>query len=163
MKPSDERDFRLFDLKLSKRMTRVAQRKVKLRCDDIALFNFFVVPVLKIKVRNVFLETWSCETWTSLKDIFVVTEGNRLFGLKLASSASKMRARLTLELKLQVLPRLKPYASLKDYDDIQSQVKSLYCAANKLRGTFSQCSPAVKSCLLNANVCLPIVKQTHPD
>ena len=35
-------------------------------------------------------------------------------------------------------------ASLKDDDDIQIQVKSLYCAANKLRGTFDQCSPAVK-------------------
>jgi len=33
-------------------------------------------------------------------------------------------------------------ASLKD-DDILRQVKSLYCAANKLRGTFDQCSPAV--------------------
>jgi len=36
-------------------------------------------------------------------------------------------------------------ASLKDDDDIQRQVKSLYCAANKLRGTFDQCSPAVKT------------------
>jgi len=36
-------------------------------------------------------------------------------------------------------------ASLKDDDDIQRQVKSPYCAANKLRGTFDQCSPAVKS------------------
>ena len=36
-------------------------------------------------------------------------------------------------------------ASLKDYDDIQRQVKSLYCAANKLRGPFDQCSPAVKT------------------
>jgi len=35
-------------------------------------------------------------------------------------------------------------ASLKDDDDIQRQVKSLYCAANKLRDTFDQCSPAVK-------------------
>ena len=33
-------------------------------------------------------------------------------------------------------------ASLKDDDDIQRQVKSLYCAANKLRGTFYQCSTA---------------------
>ena len=32
---------------------------------------------------------------------------------------------------------------LKDDDDIQRQLKSLYCAANKLRGTFDQCSPAV--------------------
>jgi len=36
-------------------------------------------------------------------------------------------------------------ASLKDDDDIQRQVKSLYCAANKLRGTLDQCSPAVKT------------------
>jgi len=47
------------------------------------------------------------------------------------------------------------------------QVKSLYCAANKLRGTFGQCSPAVKkhfiSCLLHANACLPIVEQIHTD
>ena len=57
-------------------------------------------------------------------------------------------------------------ASLKDDDDIQRQVKSLYCAANKLRGTFDQCSPAVKNavlCLLHANVCLPIVEQIHAD
>jgi len=56
--------------------------------------------------------------------------------------------------------------SLKDDDDIQRQVKSLYCAANKLRGTFDQCSHAVKntiSCLLHANVCLPIVEQIHAD
>jgi len=58
-------------------------------------------------------------------------------------------------------------ASLKDDDDIQRQVKSLYCAANKLRGTFDQCSPAVKntviSCLLHASVCLTIVEQIHKD
>jgi len=58
-------------------------------------------------------------------------------------------------------------ASLKDDDDIQRQMKSLYCAANKLRSTFDQCSPAVKkhsiSCLLHANVCLPIVEQIHAD
>jgi len=38
--------------------------------------------------------------------------------------------------------------------------------ANKLRGTFDQCSPAVKntiSCLLHANVCLPIVDQMPKD
>ena len=61
-------------------------------------------------------------------------------------------------------------ASLKDDDNIQRQVKSLYCAANKLRGTFTasttfgQCSPAEKtfiSCLLHANVCLPTVEQLH--
>ena len=43
-------------------------------------------------------------------------------------------------------------ASLKDDDDIQRQVKSLYCAVNKLRGTFDQCYSAVKkhsiSCLI---------------
>jgi len=31
-------------------------------------------------------------------------------------------------------------SSLKDDDDIQRQVKSLYCAANELRGTFDQYS-----------------------
>jgi len=36
-------------------------------------------------------------------------------------------------------------ASLKDDDDIQRQVKSLYCAENKLRSTFSQCSHAVNA------------------
>jgi len=47
-------------------------------------------------------------------------------------------------------------ASLKDDDDdIQRQVKSLYCAANKLRGTFDQCSPAVKNTLFHA-YCMPI-------
>jgi len=40
--------------------------------------------------------------------------------------------------------------SLKDDDDIQRQVKSLYCAANKLRSTFDQCSPTVKNTLLCA-------------
>jgi len=54
-------------------------------------------------------------------------------------------------------------ASLKDDDDIQRQVKSLYCAANKLRGTFDECSPAVKNILFHANVCLPIVEQIHTD
>jgi len=42
-------------------------------------------------------------------------------------------------------------------------VKSLYCVANKLRGTGAQCFPAVKtlySVLLHANMCLPIVEQT---
>jgi len=36
-------------------------------------------------------------------------------------------------------------ASLKDNDDIKGQVKSSYCAATKLRGTFDQCSSAVKT------------------
>jgi len=40
--------------------------------------------------------------------------------------------------------------SLKDDDDIQRLVKSLYCAAKKLRGTFAQCSPAVKNTLCRA-------------
>ena len=35
--------------------------------------------------------------------------------------------------------------SLKDDDDIQRQVKSQYCAANKFRETFDQCSPGVKT------------------
>jgi len=41
------------------------------------------------------------------------------------------------------------------------------CAANKLRGTFDQCSVCSKkhfiSSLLHANVCLPIVDQIHAD
>jgi len=42
-------------------------------------------------------------------------------------------------------------ASLKDDDDdIQGQVKSLCCAAKKLRGTFDQCSPAVINTLFRA-------------
>jgi len=41
-------------------------------------------------------------------------------------------------------------ASLKDDDDIQRHVKLLYCAANKLRGTFDQWSPAVKNTLFRA-------------
>jgi len=44
-------------------------------------------------------------------------------------------------------------------DDIQRQVKSHYCAANKLRGTFKQCSPAVKNTLFRRYymwiLCLP--------
>jgi len=47
------------------------------------------------------------------------------------------------------------YASLKDDDDIQRQVKSLYCTANKLRSTFDQCSPAVKNTLFRA-YCMPM-------
>ena len=46
-------------------------------------------------------------------------------------------------------------ASLKDDDDIQRQVNSLYCAANKLRGTFDQCSPAAKNTLFRA-YCMPM-------
>jgi len=46
-------------------------------------------------------------------------------------------------------------ASLKDDDDIQRQVKSLYCAANKLGGTFDQCTPAVKNTLFRA-YCMPM-------
>jgi len=46
-------------------------------------------------------------------------------------------------------------ASLKDDDDIQRQVKSLYYAANKLRGTFDQRSPAVKNTLFRA-YCMPM-------
>jgi len=44
---------------------------------------------------------------------------------------------------------------LKDDDDIQRQVKSLYCAANKLRGTFDQCSLAVKNTFFCA-YCMPM-------
>ena len=47
------------------------------------------------------------------------------------------------------------YATLKDDDDIQRQMKSLYCAANKLRGTFDQCTPAVKNTLFRA-YCMPM-------
>jgi len=39
-------------------------------------------------------------------------------------------------------------------------------AANELRGTFAQCSTAVKttvSRLFHANACLPIVEQIHTD
>jgi len=50
-------------------------------------------------------------------------------------------------------------------DDIQRQVKSVYSAANKLRGTFDQCSPAVKNTLFRAYCmpmyCLQIVEQIH--
>jgi len=46
-------------------------------------------------------------------------------------------------------------ASLKDDLDIQRQVKSLYCAANKLRGTFDQCTPVVKNTLFRA-YCMPM-------
>jgi len=46
-------------------------------------------------------------------------------------------------------------ASLKDDDDIQRQVKSLYCAASKLRGTFDQCSTAAKNTLFRA-YCMPM-------
>jgi len=46
-------------------------------------------------------------------------------------------------------------ASLKDDDDIQWQVKLLYCAANKLRGTFDQCSTVVKNTLFRA-YCMPM-------
>jgi len=49
-------------------------------------------------------------------------------------------------------------AALKDDDDIQRQVKSLYCAANKLIGTFDQCSPAVKILYF-----VPIVEKIHAD
>jgi len=50
---------------------------------------------------------------------------------------------------------------------IKQIISLLYCAANKLRGTFDQCSPAlqntINSCLLHANVCLPIMEQIHTD
>jgi len=44
---------------------------------------------------------------------------------------------------------------MEDDDDIQRQVKSLYCAAIKLRGTLDQCSSAVKSTLFRA-YCMPM-------
>jgi len=45
-------------------------------------------------------------------------------------------------------------ASLKDGDDIQRQLQLLYCAANKLQGTFDQCSLTVKKSLFRA-YCMP--------
>jgi len=54
-------------------------------------------------------------------------------------------------------------ASLKDDDDIQRRVKSLYCVANKLRDTFEQCSPAVKTLFFVSIACLPVVEQMHKD
>ena len=47
-------------------------------------------------------------------------------------------------------------ASLTDDDDIQRQVNSLYCAANKLRGTFDQCSSAVMKNTLFRAYCMPM-------
>jgi len=44
---------------------------------------------------------------------------------------------------------------LNNDDDIQRQVKLLYCEANKLRGTFDQRSPAVKNTLFRA-YCMPM-------
>jgi len=41
-------------------------------------------------------------------------------------------------------------ASLKDDDHIQRQVKLLYCAANKLRGAFTQCSNVLNNTLFRA-------------
>ena len=40
--------------------------------------------------------------------------------------------------------------SLKDDADIQRQIKSLYCAANRLRTTFHKCSTPVKNILYRA-------------
>jgi len=37
------------------------------------------------------------------------------------------------------------YASLKDDNDIQSEEKTLSCIANNFKGTFAQCSSAVKT------------------
>jgi len=50
---------------------------------------------------------------------------------------------------------------------IQIQMKSLYCATCKLRN-LSISAPCSKntlfiSCLLYANVCLPVVEQIHTD
>jgi len=49
---------------------------------------------------------------------------------------------------------------LKDDDDINRQVKSLYYAANKLRGSFAQCSTAIENTVFRAH-CMPIVEQIH--
>jgi len=46
-------------------------------------------------------------------------------------------------------------------------MKSLYCAANKLQGTFNQCFPAVKKhsfapiLYSKVGLCLPTVEQIH--
>lgn len=57
------------------------------------------------------------------------------------------------------------HASLKDDSDIQRQVKSLYCAANKIKGTFCSVFYHSKkyftSWLFNANVCLLTMEQKH--
>jgi len=41
--------------------------------------------------------------------------------------------------------------AMKDDKATQNQAKSLYCAANKLRGAFAQCSSTVKSTLFRAS------------
>ena len=53
-------------------------------------------------------------------------------------------------------------ASLKDDNDIQWQVKSLYSAANKIGGTFAQCSTGVKNTPFCA-FCMPTVEQICTD
>jgi len=57
-----------------------------------------------------------------------------------------------------------PLASLKVDTDIQRQMKSFYCTANKPRNNFSQCSTAnisTVSCLVHANVRLPPMEHIH--
>jgi len=50
---------------------------------------------------------------------------------------------------------------LSDDKDMQRQLQYQYCAANKLRASFSRCSNAVKKCtilfLLYAHVCITIM------
>jgi len=58
------------------------------------------------------------------------------------------------------------HASLKDDDDIQRQMESLYCATNKLRDTLDQWSPAVKNtlfhgCCMTMYACQPWSKYTQ--
>jgi len=51
---------------------------------------------------------------------------------------------------------------LSDKKDIQRQLRYQYCAANKLRASFSRCSNVVKnyfSFLLYAHVCITIMVQ----
>jgi len=43
----------------------------------------------------------------------------------------------------------------KDANDIQTQLKTLHCTANKLIGTFAQCSTAVKNSLSRV-YCMPM-------
>jgi len=54
------------------------------------------------------------------------------------------------------------YTLLINENDMQRQVKSLYCAADKLGGTFAQCSNAVRNIMFCANACLPIVEHVNP-
>jgi len=45
------------------------------------------------------------------------------------------------------------HASLKDDIEAQGEVKSLYCAANKFRSTFAQCSTLFKNTVSSVTAC----------